>query len=220
MKKYRAIAVALLLLLGTALTASAAIEGRYVEVRDADVYTGPCFANSQMGLRGKQAILAWKITRGAWHGTDLSGLGVMAVVRASNTLGDPYFNAYPAVAVLILDQHASPRQRRALPAFAQAMAPRLLDHVVKVDSAPISMQFESQRGAVKVEAGRLARIRTRGLMACDMICGNEQVYYHPLIPKTVSIPAFTLTEAFQGKGLGEVWTHHDQRSAFIGSFTY
>ena len=220
MKKSRAIAVTLFLLLGTAISAFAAIQGRYVEVRDADVYTGPCFANSQMGLRGKQAILAWKITRGAWQGTNLSGLGVMAVVKASNTLGDPYYNAYPAEAVLIVDQQATASQRQALAAFAKAMAPKLLDHVVKVDAAPISMQFESQPGAVQVSAGKLARIHTRALMQCDMICGNEETYYHPLIHKTISIPAFTVTEAFNGKGLGEVWTHHDQRSAFIGSFTY
>jgi hypothetical protein len=220
MKKSRAIAAALFLLLGTAVTASAAIAGRYVEVRDADVYTGPCFANSQMGLMGKQAILAWKISHGSWHGTDLSGLGVMAVVKASNTLGDPYFNALPAKAVLIVDAHASAAQREALTGFARAMAPKLLEHIVQVDTAPISMKFDAEPGAVQVSAGKLAEIQTRALMACDMICGNEEVYYHPLVPETTAIPAFTVSEAFHGQGLGEVWTHHDQRSAFIGSFTY
>lgn len=220
MKKYQAIAVTLFLLLGAAFSASAAITGRYVEVRDADVYTGPCFANSQMGLMGKQAILAWKISKGSWQGTDLSGLGVMAVVKASNTLGDPYYNALPAQAVLIIDAHASTAQRQALAAFVKAMAPQLLAHIVKVDTAPISMRFEAEPGAVQVAAGKLAEIQTRALMSCDMICGNEEVYYHPLVSEATAMPAFTMSEAFQGQGLGEVWTHHDQRSAFIGSFTY
>jgi len=32
------------------------------------------------------------------------------------------------------------------------------------------------------------------------------------------MPAYTLEEAFQGKGLGLIWTHADTRSAYVGSF--
>ena len=73
----------------------AAIKGDYIEARSADVYTGPCFANGEVGLVGNEAILAWKITRGDWKGTSLNGLGVVAVVKAHATLGDPYHSSLP-----------------------------------------------------------------------------------------------------------------------------
>ena len=66
--------------------ARAAIHGDYVEVRSADVYTGPCFANSEVDLEGKQAILAWKVRNGSWNGVSLDGLGLVAVVEANATL--------------------------------------------------------------------------------------------------------------------------------------
>ncbi len=60
----------------------AAIQGEYIEARSADVYTGPCFANGEVGLRGNQAILGWKVRQGSWNGIALEGLSVVGVVRA------------------------------------------------------------------------------------------------------------------------------------------
>src|ERR1700688_3032672 len=65
------------------------ISGDYLEARTADVYTGPCFANSEMDLAGKQAVVAWHVREGAWQGVPLGGLSVVAAVRSSATLGDP-----------------------------------------------------------------------------------------------------------------------------------
>src|SRR5436190_12497324 len=63
-----------------------AISGDYLEVRSCDVYTGPCFANSEMGLAGKEGMMFWSIREGDWKGTSLKGLGVMVVVRTDGTL--------------------------------------------------------------------------------------------------------------------------------------
>ena len=63
------------------------ITGDYVEIRSCDVYTGPCFANGEMGLTGEEAILTWSVDQGSWEGVALDGLNVIAVVRASATLG-------------------------------------------------------------------------------------------------------------------------------------
>jgi hypothetical protein len=101
------LAVGFFLLSGLAVSGSAAIKGDYIEVRSADVYTGPCFANSEVGLTGKEAILAWKVQEGSWKGVSLNGLSVVAVVTAQATLGDPYHSPYPAHSVLILDSRAS-----------------------------------------------------------------------------------------------------------------
>ena len=40
------------------------ISGDYLEVRTGDVYTGPCFANAEVGLSGRNAIMAWSIEEG------------------------------------------------------------------------------------------------------------------------------------------------------------
>src|SRR5271169_2962267 len=62
------------------------INGSYVEVRSCDVYTGPCFANGEMNLCGREAIMSWSIRDGAFDGVKLDGLNVIAVVQADNTL--------------------------------------------------------------------------------------------------------------------------------------
>src|SRR5208283_778610 len=64
------------------------ITGDYVEARSCDVYTGYCFANSEMNLAGREAMLFWSVRQGTWRGTKLDGLGVMAVVKSDGTLGD------------------------------------------------------------------------------------------------------------------------------------
>src|SRR5439155_16457353 len=61
---------------------SHSIHGDYVEARTADVYTGPCFANAEVGLVGNLAVFGWKVNRGNWHGANLDGLSVVGVVRA------------------------------------------------------------------------------------------------------------------------------------------
>ena len=68
--------------------ADAGIRGQYLEARTCDVYTGPCFANAEVGAVGHEATLAWKIEAGRVGGVDLAGLCVVAVVEASNTLGE------------------------------------------------------------------------------------------------------------------------------------
>ncbi len=219
MRRLLAVAVGgLLVLAGAAIPARAAIQGDYVEVRSADVYTGPCFANSQVDLEGNQAILAWKVREGAWKGVNLGGLGVVAVVNANATLGDQYHNPYPAKAVLIVDSQATARQRQALEDFARSEAGALLGHVVRVETAPIQMLEGAQHGGVRLVAGKLARIETRSLCAADHLCGNEEVYYTPLVKLAHAMPAYTLHETFSGTGLGVVWNRADARSAFVGSF--
>src|ERR1700738_4347294 len=96
-----------LALSGTA--GAAQIRGDYVEARTADVYTGPCFSNSEVFITGNQAILAWKVAQGSWDGVYRSGLSVAASVRGSTTFSED--RPEQARSVLIVDQKASPAQR-------------------------------------------------------------------------------------------------------------
>lgn len=205
-----------------ALTASASaqqIYGEYVETRSADVYTGPCFANAETGLAGDQAILGWRVQRGEWNGVRLDGLSVVAVVKASATLGDPFGNPYPAKAVMIVDEKASQAQQAALISLAQGMAGELVKNVVRVETAPISLEVLGHYGKVTLKAGDLAGIQTRTIGDKDHLCGNEEVYYQPLITMSHAMPAVAELDRYTGTGLGVSWTVKDKRSAFVGSFS-
>ena len=200
---------------------SAKISGDYLETRSADVYTGPCFANGEVNLAGDEAIMAWHINQGSWQGQSLAGLNVVAAIKASATLGDPYAAPLPVKSVLIVDSSASAAQRQALIEFARHMAGSLLGRTEKVVSTKIDMQVlhdAEHHGRAFVHAGEFATVETRGIGEKDHFCGNEDVYYPPLAETNHSMPAVALTDKYSGQGLGVDLTRHDKRSAFVGSF--
>ena len=222
MTKLKIWSLAGLLMLASATTGLASgIIGDYLETRSADVYTGSCIANSEMGLAGDEAIVAWHIRDGSWNGVSLGGLSVVGVIKANATLGDPFHNPYPAKAVLILDSTATSEQKTALQSFARSMAPELLKNVVQLETAPIKLEIGEgmPHGCAKLEAGTLARVETRCLGGKDHLCGNELTYYPPLVALDHAMPAFTLRDEFSGRGLNVNWELTDNRSAFIGSFS-
>ncbi len=213
-------AVGLVALALGAASPVAAVTGQYLEARTADVYTGPCFANSEVDLAGKEAILAWRVTGGELDGVDLSDLSVVAVVAAHGTLGDPYEDPQPARSVLLVDERANAAQRRALVDLAREMGGELLAHVHAVEAAPIEMSVGSRPGYAHVKAGAAAELSTRGLTPADHLCGNEIVYYDPLTPTVHATPAVTLVHRFAGDGLGVTWSSPAKRSAFVGTFSH
>ena len=200
-------------------SAEAKISGDYVETRSADVYTGQCFANGEVGLTGDQAILAWHIRSGSWDGVELDGFSVVAAVKANATLGDPYADPYPAKSVLIVDSRANARERAALAAFARHMGGKLLANVVNVVNAPIDIQIaEEHHGSALLRAGDFVTVQTRSINENDHLCGNESTFYPPLTQVSHAMPAVAMTDSYRGRGLGTTWTLHDKRSAFVGAF--
>jgi hypothetical protein len=197
------------------------IHGNYIEARTADVYTGPCFANGEAEQTGREAIFGWKIDAGDWHGVNLNGLSVVAVIRSEHTLGLSSEPVNPAKAVLIVDKRADAEQRLALQSFAKHMGGELLASVAKVDYAPIDLSIQGNNihgAAAKLTAGSLAQIQTRAMTAADHICGNEDIWYPPLTKTEHVMPAYTLENAFTGDGLGETWHNRFKRSGFVGTF--
>lgn len=213
--------VTIVLFLGGAAVYGQQIRGDYVETRSADVWTGPCYANAEMGLSGDQAILAWHVERGQWEGIPLDGLTVVSVVKARATLGDPTTTPYPAKAVVIVDERARPEQQTALVRFAQAMAGPLLGDILRIETAPIAFFVDhegSHYGKVVLRAGSRAVVETRALSDKDHLCGNEEIYYPPLTPMSHAMPAVAAVDRYEGPDLGVVWSRHEKRSAFVGSF--
>ena len=197
------------------------ISGNYMEARTADIYTGPCFANGEVEINGKEAVFGWKINNGSWKGVNLAGLGVVGVVRTEYTLGDIHRPENPATAVLIVDSRATAEQRERARRLRQDQAPDLLNNVVKVTAAPIELVVENGNihgGAARLTAGSLAEIATRGLTEADHICGNEDIFYPPLAKLEHVMPAYALENSYQGDGLDETWSVRFRRSSFIGTF--
>jgi Protein of unknown function (DUF1326) len=211
--------VALLVTFLSVALSAQQIQGDYIETRSADVYTGQCFANGEVNLAGKEAILAWHVQNGSWDGVALDGLTIAAAVRARATLGDPYGNPYPAEAVLLVDEQANPQQRAALVHFAQHMGGELLKNAEETLPAQMEMIVNHERhGVALLRAGQFATVQTRSLNDQDHVCGNEVTFYPPLTEVSHSMPAVAVTDAYRGPGLGESWDSHGRRSAFVGTF--
>lgn len=206
--------------LAAAVMPTTQIQGNYVEARNADVYTGACFANSEVNLAGDLAVFGWKINKGTWKGVNIDGLGVAGVVRASHTLGDGFGSAYPVKSVLIVDSKANPEQQLALRGFAQRMAGDLLQDIVRVEVQPIEFELDGSihQSRAKLTAGTLAAIQTRAIATGDHICANEINWYDPLTKVDHAMAAVATANKFKGQGLGTTWSSPDKRSAFVAEF--
>ena len=191
--------------------------GQYVESRDGDIYP-VCIANGQVDLVGRDAVLAWHVDRGTWGNVNLDGLSIVAVVRASNTLGDPYSSPLPARAKLLVDQNANLKQRAALVNFVQEQAGQLLTNVIGVEAVPIQFSLGQQRGTVTLRAGAQLLLTTQALNV-DMLPESEVASFPPLASHlTHSIPAMSTESVYSGSGLGINWNESGRRGSFVGTF--
>lgn len=210
-------------MLVSAPLAAAEIEGDYLESRDCNVYTGPCFANAESTLAGDHAIMAWSIDRGTHQGVDLAGLKVVMALRASDSLtlgGGLDSQPYPIRSVILVDERADDAQRTALADFARTRAGTVAGDVVRVDSAAIDMQLDHISMAAELAAGDEVQLSTRKLKDGDCVCTNEVVYYPPLTEVENSAPAYAIESGFNGRGLGSRWNAPGMRSAFLATFAY
>ncbi len=197
------------------------ISGTYLETRTCQVYTGPCFANAEMALAGKDAFMAWNIEEGKHAGVDLAGLSVVVCITGSDTLGFGGVNDPKTMkSTVILDEKATAQQRDALLAFAKEHAGRAGKEVVRVDSSPIQMSLDLATLAGNLEAGKLVKLATRKAKLTDCICTNEVAFYPPLA-KLQNFAAGVSSEAeYKGRGLGTSWSTPGSRSAYMATFVY
>jgi hypothetical protein len=202
--------------------AAAEISGDYLEARTCDIFTGPCFANSEVGLTGQQAILAWSIDEGGHNGVDLA-LKVVLAVSASDTLGyggGLVVNPDPIRSVILVDERATSEQQAALVDFVRLRAKKVAGDVVRVDTLPIEMSLNHVRKTATLSAGDEVSIVTRAVGKAECCCTNEIVFYPPLTEVDNSAPAYALDGKFNGRGLGVRWSHPKSRSAFLATFAY
>jgi hypothetical protein len=217
MKRTLALAAVALLLTAAPLTA-AGLTGSYIEARTTDVWTGPCFANADVNIGGKHAIMAWKIDKGEFNKVNLDGLGVVAVVAASDTLGTKQTG--PAKAVLLVDDRANEVQRAALVQLAKKQGGELLGDVVAVRGTRVELSVcDCAEGGCGILRAGDARIETRCLNEKhDKVCGNESAFFPPLARDVKVQPALAAENTYSGKGLDGTWKDSGRRGAYLGTF--
>ncbi len=197
------------------------IRGHYLEARTCQVYTGPCFANSEVGLTGKDAVMAWSIAQGQHRGVDLAGLSVVVVVRAAETLAfDGLEDAGALRSMIVVDQRATAAQREALMDFAKEKAGKAGQAVVSVHFAPITMQLDEVELRGHLQAGTYVQLATRKARPDDCICRNETAYYPPLARVEHFAPGVTVQGDVSAHGLGTRWSIPETRSAYMATFAY
>jgi hypothetical protein len=215
-----AAAAAAVFLVPVAVSA-AEVSGTYLESRTCQVYTGPCFANAEIGITGKDAIMAWSIDTGTHQGIDVSGLNVVMVVSGTDTLAfRGIADARQIKSVVLVDERANDAQRKALVDFAQQRTGAAGKSVVRVDAAPIEMSLDLGQLSGKLTAGREVKLTTRKARETDCICSNEVAYYPPLVDLEYFAAGVTVDGAYSGRGLGTQWSMPNSRSAYMATFSY
>ncbi len=210
---------AALVLSGPADAKTATVSGTYIEARTCDIWTGPCFANAEMNLGGKHAVLGWKVEKGTIDDVRLDGLTVVAVISASDTLG--LDQTGPSKAVLIVDKKATQAQKDALIRLAKQQGGDLTKNVIAVESAAVDLAVGNckEGGCARLTAGD-AKIETRCLEEKhDKVCGNESAFYPPLVKLVKAMPAVAVEHGYAGKDFKETWKESNRRGAYLGSFT-
>ena len=194
------------------------VTGSYVEARTAEVFTGGCIMNSEAETMGKQAILAWKVDRGAFNGISIDGLAVVAAISGDKNLGMTELGgAKPTVrSALFVDQRANPAQQLALVALANELSNGLVGTIVQVSPTPI--QFTDRGGEIQVTAGP-ASLEVSKHLTHDPTCGAMQ-WFHPFAAVDDAAMGVTAQHVFTGAALGTKWSDPNKRSAFFGTFSY
>ncbi|MBI4584861.1 MAG: DUF1326 domain-containing protein [Planctomycetes bacterium] len=199
---------------GFAFGADPVIAGEYVEARTCDVWTGPCFANSEINTAGEFAIVSWAVSQGSWAGQDLSGLKIAAALRAQGTLTTE--GEGKVKAIVYVDEKATPEQANALLSMARTLAKKYFENILEVHKSAISFQREEETATLEIK--EVLKIRTKALSHGDCVCGNEKAAYPSISKLSTSECAKTVEHFFKGQGLQARWSDPFKRSAVIGAF--
>lgn len=196
------------------------VTGEYVEARTAEVFAGGCIMNSEAETMGRQAVMAWRVTSGAYRGVTLDGLTVVAAVAGDRNLGMRELGGEEPTAVravITVDLRATPEQREALVALARELSGGLITEVVRVETAPI--RFATTTNYIEVSASDTVQLTVNKEMKHDPSCGAMQWFtpFTQIAPATMGVAD---VHAFSGTGLGTKWSAPGKRAAFWGRFQY
>lgn len=219
MRSFAITAAVLTLVAAPAVAGSTgAVTGDYVEARTAEVFTGGCTMNSEAETIGREAVLAWRVAEGRYHGAALDGLAIVLAVSGDRNLGMREMGGLaPSTvrAVAYVDERATPAQREALVALARDSSRGLATEIVAV--RPVPVRFDRNGTLIEVEAGD-AHLQVVTEVKHDPSCGAMQ-WFAPLSDLERAALGLTRSQVYWGSALGRKWRQVEKRSAFWGRFS-
>jgi hypothetical protein len=196
-------------------TKKPSIRGEYVEARTCAVWIGSCFANGEVNLMGKNAIVGWSVIEGSWDGVTLDGLKIVAVLNSEGTLQTKYEGKVTSIAYV--DQKATEAQASALVAMAKALAPDHLGDVRKIERRTITSSRKGIEASLVVE--KALQLKTKAVCLCDQASCNAYLFYPAFSKSTEVESAKTVAHSYEGDALGVRWSDPERQSAMVGTFT-
>jgi hypothetical protein len=197
------------------------VAGDYVEVRTAQVFAGGCIMGSEGEAAGREAILAWRVSRGSVNGVSLDGLSIVAAATADNNLGTHDLGGAPAnvlKSVVLVDERANAAQREALVTMARTLAPGIVRSVVETRAVPITFQRTGDNLTVQAAEAAIDVVTN---VPHSANCAALK-WFEPLSKTEDAEIAVTRLQSWSGSTLGPRWKQvsDDQRSSFVGKFSY
>jgi hypothetical protein len=192
-----------------------AVSGDYVEARSNEVYTCGCHYSGQITTAGREAILAWRITRGVYQGTPLAGVKVAAVI-----VGDANLGAYdaPRRTALYLDESASDAQLQAILALWQREYSQALGKIATVHRVPIS--FAQQGDTIRLSIPNLVEVQARKARLPEDAHPGSYRWYGPFVPLRNSSLATALDYEYSGMDFQHQWQDlMPSINGYLGEFT-
>jgi hypothetical protein len=217
--RYLSIAAAVLLTGAVTVAAdgSSTVTGDYVEARTAEVFTGGCLMNMDGETSGREAVMAWRVSRGAYEGVALEGLKVVAIVAGDVNLGTHELGGVAPSeisSIVFVDERATLAQRDALVSLARSLSNGLIGPEASVRASAVT--FERGTDAIRVEAGS-ARLNVATKMQHNPSCGALK-WFEPLGRIDGATIGVAKRFTFADSALNRSWSQIDQRSAFFGTF--
>jgi hypothetical protein len=216
MKTRILLSLALLICLGsTRPNASSTIVGDYVEARTASVFAGACHYNGELVTTGRDAVMAWNITSGSYHGTDLSGVKAMAAVSSQDNLGN---DTAARQSELVIDTHATGAQATALAAFLRDQCGSQMGPITTVHRAPITFLHDAH--SYQASAANFASLSVEPIPNNECCLQPNLVWYTPLFHVDHRKVGFTTVAIYSAGTVGDPWQQAGENSAFYGSFAF
>jgi hypothetical protein len=197
------------------VSAAPAVTGDYVEARSCNVFAGPCHFGSEYTTAGREAVMAWRVQRGAYAGQTLDGLSAVAVVAGEDNLA---VAGTPRRTVFYVDKRATPEQRAALVTLLRAKTGADFGRVLAVRAEPVS--FEEQSDGVSVSVPKVARLDASKMPDADCCRWPGERWYDPLAHTQGVRVGNAVVNEYDDTLLNVRWLKSDQNSVLFGSFTF
>jgi hypothetical protein len=200
-------------LLAAGAQAAPTVSGDYVESRSANIYVGACHHEGELLTAGRDAVLAWNITDGDYHGVSLNGVRAVAVVAGDKNLSLPDVKRR---SVLYISEDATSAQREAVAALLKEKAAGALGEVAGVKTAPISFDASGNTYRVQVAGAAFMKIKKETQELC---CKQPYVLWdHPFVHVDAAKAGYCLGVEFKDSGMLQAWSATDQNNAYFGHF--